>query len=105
GGASVDGTGVDTTAFHHIVGTFDGSSLRLYKDGLLIAGPVAATPATAANPGAAIANSFGAYYFNGDVDELRISSTNRSTDWIAAEYNNQNNPGTFVTMGGENCQH
>ena len=31
--------------------------------------------------------------FNGDIDEVRISSTNRSADWITAEYNNQNSPG------------
>ena len=63
GGAAVNGTGVDTSAFHHIVGTFDGSNLRLYKDGSLIAGPVAASPTTSSNPGAAIAASFGAYLF------------------------------------------
>ncbi len=103
GGADVDGTGVDLTAFHHIAGTFDGSSLRLYKDGLLIAGPVAATPATASNPGAAIGSAFGGFYFNGDIDELRISNTNRSANWIAAEYSNQNNPGAFITMGSESC--
>ena len=103
GGADVNGTGVDTTAFHHIVGTFDGSSLRLYKDGSLIAGPTAASPTTSSNTGAAIATSFGAYYFDGNVDELRISNTNRSAAWITTEYNNQNSPGTFITMGSENC--
>ena len=35
--------------------------------------------------------------------KLRISSTNRSAAWIAAEYNNQNSPGTFITMGSESC--
>ena len=67
GGADINGTGVDITAFYYIVGTFDGSSLRLYKDGSLIAGPVAATPATAANPAAVIGSAFGAFYFNGDI--------------------------------------
>ena len=103
GGADINGTGVDTSAFHHIVGTFDGSNLRLYKDGSLIAGPIAATPATSANPAAIIGSAFGAFYFNGDIDELRISSTNRPTNWIAAEYRNQNSPATFITMGGESC--
>ena len=103
GGADVDGTGVDLAAFHHVAGTFDGSSLRLYKDGLLIAGPVAVSPATASNPGAAIGSAFGGFYFNGDIDELRISNTNRSANWIAAEYSNQNNPGAFITMGSESC--
>jgi len=103
GGADVNGTGVDTSAFHHIVGTFDGSSLRLYKDGSLIAGPIAASPTTSSNPGAVIGSAYGAFYFNGDLDELRISSTNRSAAWITTEYNNQNSPGTFITMGSENC--
>jgi hypothetical protein len=103
GGADVNGAGVDTSAFHHIVGTFDGSNLRLYKDGALIGGPVAASPATASNPSAVIGSAFGAFYFNGDVDELRISSTNRPAGWITAEYNNQDSPGTFITMGGESC--
>ena len=103
GGADVNGTGVDTSAFHHIVGTFDGSNLRLYNDGSLIAGPIAASPTTSSNPSAAIGRSFGAFYFDGDIDELRISSTNRSADWIAAQYNNQSSPGTFITMGSESC--
>jgi Concanavalin A-like lectin/glucanases superfamily/Domain of unknown function (DUF2341) len=103
GGADVNATGVDTSAFHHIVGTFDGSSLRLYKDGSLIAGPTAASPTTSSNPGAVIGSWFGAFYFDGDLDELRISSTNRSANWIAAEYSNQNIPGTFITMGSESC--
>src|SRR5207248_5512195 len=103
GGAAVDGTGVDTTAFHHIAGTFDGASLRLYKDGLLIAGPVASSPANSSSPGGAIATAFGAFYFSGDVDELRISNTNRSATWIIAEYNNPSSPGTFIAMGSESC--
>ncbi|HZR63898.1 MAG TPA: fibronectin type III domain-containing protein, partial [Terriglobales bacterium] len=57
----------------------------------------------ASNPAAVLGSAFGAFYFDGDVDELRISSTNRSTDWIAAEYSNQNNPGTFIAMGSESC--
>jgi hypothetical protein len=104
GGADVSGTGVDTSAFHHIVGTFDGSSLRLYKDGSLLAGPTTASPATSTNPFATIgASSSWSSPFNGNIDEVRISSTNRSANWITAEYNNQNSPGTFITMGSEIC--
>jgi Concanavalin A-like lectin/glucanases superfamily/Domain of unknown function (DUF2341) len=104
GGADVNGTGVDTSAFHHIVGTFDGSSLRLYKDGSLLAGPTAASPATSSSPRAVIgASSFWSSTFNGNIDEVRISSANRSAAWITAEYNNQNSPGTFITMGSESC--
>src|SRR5262249_29575885 len=31
--------------------------------------------------------------------EVRFSSTVRSADWIATEYNNQNSPSSFYTMG------
>ena len=39
--------------------------------------------------------------FNGTVDEVRISATARSGDWIKTEYNNQNEPSTFYTVGDE----
>jgi len=103
GGAAVDGTGVDLGSFHHIVGTFDGSNLRLYKDGSLLAGPTAASPATAPYSQGTIGSAFGGAYWNGDIDEVRVSSAARSAAWITAEYNNQSSPGTFITMGSENC--
>ncbi|MDZ7611400.1 MAG: LamG-like jellyroll fold domain-containing protein [Candidatus Moranbacteria bacterium] len=34
-------------------------------------------------------------------DEIRISSSARSSGWIATEYNNQNAPGTFYNVGAE----
>ena len=37
----------------------------------------------------------------GTLDELRISSTERSVDWIKTSYNNQNAPGTFYQLGTE----
>ena len=32
---------------------------------------------------------------NGKIDEVRLSSTARSAQWIATEFNNQNSPSTF----------
>lgn len=40
--------------------------------------------------------------FTGRMDEFRLSDTNRSADWIATEYKNQSDPGTFITIGTEN---
>lgn len=37
--------------------------------------------------------------FDGIIDEVRISDTNRADEWISAEYNNQNSPSTFVIEG------
>ncbi len=41
----------------------------------------------------------GNYGFNGLVDEIRVSNTARSADWIATEYNNQSSPSTFYSLG------
>ena len=39
--------------------------------------------------------------FNGLIDEVRVSKSPRSPDWIAAEYANQNSPSTFYSVGSE----
>jgi hypothetical protein len=45
-------------------------------------------------------NGFGTIFlFNGLLDELRVSNTARSSDWIATEYHNQSSPGHFVSVG------
>lgn len=40
-------------------------------------------------------------WFNGAIDEVRISDIARSADWIKTEYNNQNNPSAFYSLGSE----
>lgn len=39
--------------------------------------------------------------WDGDIDEVRISATSRSADWVTAQYNNQNDPSTFYSVGSE----
>jgi RHS repeat-associated protein len=41
-------------------------------------------------------------YWNGLLDEVRISTAARSADWIATEYNNESSPWSFYTLGSEN---
>ena len=76
GGTSADaGAGtVSLNTWQFMTGTFDGTNLRLYKNGLLIAGPTAATPAASASPVAGIGanNSGGSSYFRGSIDDARI---------------------------------
>jgi hypothetical protein len=44
------------------------------------------------------------YYFNGKLDEVRVSNIVRSADWITTEYNNQSSPSTFYSVSlEENC--
>jgi len=39
--------------------------------------------------------------FNGLVDEVRISSTPRSNEWVSTTYQNQQNPQSFHALGNE----
>lgn len=40
-------------------------------------------------------------FWNGGLDEIRVSDIARTADWITTEYNNQSAPGTFETLGTE----
>jgi len=40
-------------------------------------------------------------YFDGMVDEVRISDTARSADWIKTCFNNQDSPSSFCSVGAE----
>lgn len=95
--------------WHHAVGVLDdsGNLVRIYVDGY----ERATTTYTAVVTG----NRYfrlGSYkcefwpngadgYFDGDIDETRISNIVRTAKWITTEYNNQNNPSTFYTIASE----
>ncbi len=40
-------------------------------------------------------------YWNGKIDEARVANVARSANWITTEYNNQNDPSSFETLGAE----
>ena len=40
-------------------------------------------------------------YFRGVIDEVRISYNERTPEWFKTEYNNQNSPSTFYSMGSQ----
>jgi RHS repeat-associated protein len=44
---------------------------------------------------------YGGEEFVGAIDEVRVSSTIRSADWIATEYANESSPSTFYTVEGQ----
>ena len=46
----------------------------------------------------------GASFFKGLEDEVRISNTARSTDWITTSFNTQNDPSSFYTLGDEESE-
>lgn len=96
---------VQTGQWQYAVATFDGSALRVYYNGSQDGITNQTTTITTNDMPLSIARSgFAADYFTGLLDEVRISDVARSPDWIATEYNNQNTPSTFITVGAEEGQ-
>ena len=80
------------------------SSATVYKDGVQIGSNSDNYTAVNVLRDSARLGGFISYsadlYYNGQIDEFRLSSTARSADWIATEYINQNSPNTFYTVSG-----
>ncbi len=101
------GGAIQTDTWHHVVVTYDYPSqvASIYIDGDF------KTSDTSFNqvPSSSLDNlrighgppGWWAYYFNGIIDEVRISNTARSADWIQTSYNNQSSPSTFYGVGSE----
>jgi len=89
--------------WNYIVVTWDGSNFIAYCNGAKIRQvPFSGTPDWVGKPlylGAAIPTV--GEFFNGSIDEVRISSVARSPAWIQACYNDQNNASAFYTVGNE----
>ncbi len=78
--AYVDGSSKSLTSANHSAspgGSFDNSTLYFMSRGTT--------------------SLFGSGY----LDEVHVSTMERSADWITAEFNNQFAPGTFITVGSE----
>lgn len=88
--------------WHYIVGTDDGTALKLYVDGVLnFSGGTSGVPGANANN-----LDIGRYlndgvYANGTEDEVEVYNGTLSPSWIATEYSNQNSPSTFYAVGSE----
>jgi hypothetical protein len=86
--------------WRYVCGTNDGITSRLYVDGVLD-GSAAETPVTY-QPAITLGYwQGGSRFLNGSLDEVRLSDTARSAGWIATEYANQSNPGSFYTLSSE----
>ena len=99
--------GWNTGEWHLATGTFDGANWNLYVDGTMVA--------TRADTHGPYANSGGVYigasnlaglvtrYFNGVIDETRVSRSARPLAWLQAEHKSERYPGTFVALGVMNA--
>ncbi len=97
----VRGSALNIDTWYYLVITWDGTNVRGYLNGNLNFGPTSYTGLTTVRDIYVMAWNTPAQWADGTLDELRLSSTNRSADWIKTEYNNQNDPSTFYIIGGE----
>jgi hypothetical protein len=93
------------TTWYHVAATYDGTTLRVYRDGMLEASAPHGPPIAVAgsfsfgNGGDNVARFTN---FAGQLDEVRVGGSVRSDAWMLTEYNNQNSPATFHSVvGGE----
>lgn len=93
-------TFTETTDFHKVDMVRDAGTTKYYVDGVQTGGTSGAAPVTPTKTLLFGSQSF-LMYFLGDMHETRFSDAVRSADWLAAEYANQNDASTFISVGSE----
>jgi hypothetical protein len=93
------GSSLPTGAWHHVAVTYDGTTLRGYINGSDTGDSY--TPGLSSYTGTLqIARSLASYdYFNGVLDEIRISNQSRSAAWLKASY--ESGRDDFLDLGTE----
>jgi PKD repeat protein len=107
---------VNNNVWHHVAGVWSGpsgttvvpSQFSIYIDGDLaltadvVVGSTASPLTGLPGYGTRIAQHLPwGTYFPGTLDEIRISTSSLSGDWIKTEYNNQDSPPTFHYLGNQ----
>ena len=101
---TVNSSALSSGQWYYLVGTWNSTTVSIYVNGALSASATKSLTPTYSAPlriGVDGDQSFTNNYFNGILDEARVSDIARSADWIAAEYNNQKTGGTFYSIGAE----
>ncbi len=107
---SCGSTALSTGTWYHIASTYNGSNgaLIMYVNGSLVNTTTTSGSMYQANNHLQLGDAGTAWNPFAYFDELRISSTNRSSDWIGTEYNNYSAPDKatygasgFYTVGSQ----
>jgi len=105
GGGGNESTFTDTLSFgewHYYSFTADGTNVLGYKDSLPLVRTASITSAISQITAPLYLGSYiGENPFNGQLDEMRISASTRSADWIKFEYNNMNSANNELTFASQ----
>ncbi len=88
-------------SWHYFTYTFDGTTHRLYIDGVEAGSSTTATTQNSVPQFVYLGSYSGGEFFEGILDEARFSLSQKSAGWIETEYNNQSSPISFVAIGEE----
>jgi len=103
GGAFDDGAALSTGVWYHIGFSYSsGTGEDIYINGVIQSTPVGTTVTfgSGSNTNKIIlgARSGPSGYFDGQIDEVRITEGIRDANWLLTEYTNQNDPATFYSI-------
>jgi hypothetical protein len=94
-GSVVDGE------WQHLVGRYDGSTLKAYVDGVEVGSMPASGNIDPSPQDLLIGKRYDNRFFTGRIDEARVATVARSAAWIETEFNNQASPDSFHSLGGQ----
>ena len=106
GGGRESNSAMNNNTWRHVAAVFPENatnlnSIKFYIDGVETgyASGYTTMPNTGDYLDVRLGNDHSNRRLNGSMDEARISSVGRSTDWIKASYDNQKTSSNFVTRG------
>lgn len=91
---------VNDGLFHHVCGTWDGATARVYVDGVLSGSAAFAGTLRSGQTNRAFigrGENASANHFGGTLDEVRLSALARPADWIKACFDSQRPAATFLS--------
>ncbi len=89
----------------HMTMVYDGSTKRVYKNGVQVASHSHSGNLTTTSNDLKIGKRQGSSrYYKGELDEIRISDVARSASWVQAQYNNMNNHNSYINFSAQTPQ-
>ena len=91
-----NGADVSSNEWHHVCGVYNGTNMYFYLDGVQSGHRSLTNPIDDDGLPLRIGSDDSGHYFSGVLDETRIESVARNTDWIKACYDNQKEKSDFL---------